>query len=259
MSISERDFTFDQFIAGQGPVHWGTTFTKQHHRNVYPSIDPTTLKLPENYTVVITGAGKGIGSFIAKAYAKAGASHIVITARTASDLDKVKAEILAINKAVTVDTCPGDATDPSSYAAISSLLEGKRLDCLVCNAGGGGDTVGAGFAPKIHETETSEFALTVSLNYLAAYYAAKHLIPPMLATPNGAKTIINITSAASHMIGHPPLAYNMSKFATNRLTEVMAEGYRDEGLLAIAIHPGAVVTPAVEKVAPFMIPSKSDT
>lgn len=236
MSISERDFTFDQFIAGQGPIHWGTTFTKQLHNNIYPSIDPTSLKLPEDYTVVITGAGKGIGSFIAKAYAKAGASHIVITARTASDLDKVKADILAINKTITVDTCPGDATDPSSYAAISLLLEGRRLDCLVCNAGGGA----TGFAPKIHETETSEFAQTINLNYLAAYYAAKHLIPPMLATPNGAKTIINITSAASHMIGHPPLAYNMAKFATNRLTEVISEGYREEGLLAIAIHPGAV-------------------
>lgn len=68
------------------------------HKTIYPSIEPSAARLPPKFVVFITGAGRECGKGIAIAYAKAGASGIIITSRTASELDEVAAEIKEISK-----------------------------------------------------------------------------------------------------------------------------------------------------------------
>lgn len=80
------DFLEDLIAGRNVPVHWGMNFTKIHN-TPGPAIDPTKVTFPSHYTVVVIGAGKGIGEYIAKAYAQAKASRILITSRTATDLD----------------------------------------------------------------------------------------------------------------------------------------------------------------------------
>lgn len=77
---------------------------------------------------------------------------------------------------------------------------------------------------------------------MSAYYMAKFLIPLMLKPPSIGKTIINISSAASHMTVGGPHSYGFAKLALTRLTQDIGENYVDEGLTAIALHPGAVLT-----------------
>lgn len=78
--------------------HTGYTFTPTTHKTIYPSIEPSAARLPPKFVVFITGSGRGCGKGIAIAYAKAGASGIIITSRTASELDEVAAEIKEISK-----------------------------------------------------------------------------------------------------------------------------------------------------------------
>ena len=239
------------------PAHWGANFTKTIHSKPTASIDPAKTTLPGGYTVVVTGAGKGLGEYIAKAYVEAKASNVIITSRTASNLEKVKRELEDIasksGRSVKVTVCPGDASKPESYLEVKRLLEnqyGGRLDCLVCNAGGG--NMVTGWEKHLHKTDTNEWDDVTYLNYLGPFYAAKHLIPLMLNTPGAGKTLINISSGASHLNSLSPNAYNISKLALNRLTENIGENYEGEGLVAIALNPGIVMTPGADPLPEFM-------
>lgn len=240
------------------PAHWGLTFTKTVHNNLYPAIEPAKFSgsFSDAYTVVVVGASQGIGEYIARAYAEAGVKNIILTARNETKLQNVKSELEKIAKGdIKVSIVTGDATKPDSYTSLAEVITksyGGRIDCLVCNAGGGyGDTL---WEPKIQHTMPEEFIGLTDINFHAAVCAAQKLVPFVLKSEG--KTVINITSAACHMVDTPPYGYSIAKLALNRFTESLAAMYKDEGLLAVALHPGTVVTPGVEERAPHLIPSE---
>lgn len=82
----------------QHPPSYGTNFTPTIHRTPSGPTDPTTTSLPTPFIVAIIGAGKGLGRQIALSYAKAGASGIVISSRTQTDLDSLEGELKAVGK-----------------------------------------------------------------------------------------------------------------------------------------------------------------
>ncbi|KAF7187069.1 Short chain dehydrogenase citE [Pseudocercospora fuligena] len=242
------------------PAHWGLTFTKTVHNNLYPSIEPSKFSrsFSDAYTVVVVGASQGIGEYIARAYAEAGVKNIVLMARNENKLQNVKVELEKIAKGeIKVSIVIGDATKPESYTEFAEVIAksyGGRIDCLVCNAGGGyGETL---WEPKLQNTSPEEFMGLTEINYHAAFLAAQKLVPFVVESEG--KTVINITSAACHMVDMPPYGYSIAKLALNRFTESLAAIYKDEGLLAVALHPGTVVTPGVEERAPHLIPMLKD-
>src|SRR3546814_14420308 len=82
---------------------------------------------------LVTGASRGIGAATARALAAKGA-HVVITARTASDLEQVEEAIFAAGGSATI--APLDLTQNDSIARLAIAL-GERwqaLDLLVLNA-----------------------------------------------------------------------------------------------------------------------------
>src|SRR6478672_10156594 len=96
-----------------------------------------TARMRMSRTVVVTGGGRGIGRAIALSFAKPGA-HIVITSRTASQLEKTAADIRA--KGAEATAIPMDVTDEASVAHGFGTLHGivKNVHVLVNNAGIGG-------------------------------------------------------------------------------------------------------------------------
>ncbi|EAU33968.1 predicted protein [Aspergillus terreus NIH2624] len=234
----------------KAPAHWGMNFTETTHQQPSRRIDPSNVTFPQGYTVVVIGAGKGIGEHIAKAYVQARAENIVITSRTGSDLDRVKKELETLaqqtGQAVKVSTLVQDATKPESYTKLKDLLEegfNGRLDTLVFCAGGG--PVGTLWTPHIDETDVDEWNESIALNFTGSYYAAKYLVPLMLRPQSHGKTIVNITSAASHFTGGniTPASYSIGKLALNRFTQILGENYADQGLVVVAVHPGSSPTP----------------
>jgi NAD(P)-dependent dehydrogenase (short-subunit alcohol dehydrogenase family) len=79
------------------PAHYGVNFTPTTHSKAEGSTDPKNNKLPSNFVVVVTGAGKGLGYHISLAYATAGAHGISISSRTKADLEDLTAKLLEIN------------------------------------------------------------------------------------------------------------------------------------------------------------------
>lgn len=173
----------------------------------------------------------------------------MIVSRTASKLNRVAEDLKAIassqGREINVLVHVGDVSKPETSKEVAELLNsecGGRLDCLVCNAGAGVSGTNI-WTKHIHDTFVDGYEYTTKLNYLSAYYAAKYLIPLMLKPQSTGKTIINISSAGAHVTQMHPHAYSIAKLALTRLTQDIGENYADEGITAIALHPGGVMTP----------------
>ena len=92
-----------------------------------------------------------------------------------------------------------------------------------------------------------DFERVIDINVLGSVRAARHFTP-LLLDSQGAKAYIVITSLAAHLTQSSltPIAYNTSKIAVCRLAEQMANDHGGDGLLAYAVHPGAVITPQTQ-------------
>src|ERR1700753_3441171 len=101
-------------MAARGfPEHYGLEFPPTLH---HEAEGPT---LPENnrssdYVVVVTGAGKGLGVYIALAYARAGATGICISSRTQGDLDSLEKQLKEVSPKLEILSEICDTTKPDA-------------------------------------------------------------------------------------------------------------------------------------------------
>lgn len=217
--------------------------TQKVFNDSYPFIDPTKANLTGK-SVLITGASKGLGQQIAISFAKAGASQIAIGARssltTTSDLIKSSAlaaglpepQVLPLNLDIASRTSVSAAAD-----TISQSFSGT-LDILINNAGmmSSTDLIGSS-DPKTWWDET------MNVNLQGTYLMTRSFLPLLLTSST--KTLINISSVGAHLVNPTLSAYQISKLAVLRLTEFVAAEYAEQGLVAIAVHPGNILTDIV--------------
>ncbi|KAL5329365.1 hypothetical protein ACEPPN_002877 [Leptodophora sp. 'Broadleaf-Isolate-01'] len=188
------------------PPHVGFNFVDTLHHDIYHNIDPTKSDLTQpSKVVLVTGAGRGIGRSIALRYAESGVAHIIICARTASELDSVEQAIRSINAGVHVTKFPLDITDEAQVTAAANRVKQDiaRLDMLINNAG-------------ITEPTASQESIIVN--------------------------VINISSIGTHIIAPGASAYQTSRLALLRLTEFVDAEYGSKGVNSVAVHPGGVLT-----------------
>ena len=104
---------------------------------------------------------------------------------------------------------------------------------------------------KLDEGDPQDFKDVFEVNVNGTYLVAHHFLP-LLRDGNDAKTFIVVNSLASLITsGHiANTAYCVSKLAQARLVEYVAEQYGHEGVLAVAVHPGAVLTEMAAQTAP---------
>jgi NAD(P)-dependent dehydrogenase (short-subunit alcohol dehydrogenase family) len=218
----------------------GIDFTTARH-DTYPYIDPTKYDLTGK-SVLITGASKGVGKATALSYAKAGASHIALAARSSltAIIDEVKQAALAANRpAPTVLAVQIDVTDQSSVSAavetISSAFS-NRLDILVNNAGYLSEFSG------IPDSNPDEWWKDWEVNVKGVYLVTRAFWPLLVAS--SLKIIINVASIGAMMISPGSSAYGSTKLAVLRFTEYINQDHGEgkDGLCAIAMHPGGVMT-----------------
>jgi len=186
-----------------------------------------------NKTVVITGAGSGIGRAIAVEYAKAGAKVLavdVVEDRLQALAAELKAsggivEILKVNVSVEAEV----------EGMINNVYElWGKLDVLINNAG-----IMDSFAGVAEMTiETWNRVLAINLN--GPMYAIHHAVPRMIAAGGG--SIINTASIAGIGGAAAGAAYTVSKHGLVGLTKSTAWMYTQKGLRCNAICPGGVPT-----------------
>lgn len=221
------------------------TFTKTTHGPKIPENLNVTTKLDREFTVLILGAGEGIGEHIAYAYAEAGAATIILTARRLENLEQVKKQIrikTELNATKPhVEIASVDILSSSSMQDLANFVTSKtnRLDCVIVNAA---------YAPpvllKSHLDRPEDVQRAFDVNAMGTFHAAHYFVPMLLDTAGGAKQFIAVGSmAAGIRRGHiANLGYCVSKMAQARMIEYLYEQYADQGLFSICVHPGAVNT-----------------
>jgi NADP-dependent 3-hydroxy acid dehydrogenase YdfG len=187
----------------------------------------------EGKTAIITGAGRGIGRAIARAFAAEGAT-VVLAARSRADLATVAAEVReAGGQALAIPT------DVTQDAAVDTLVEqataqGQRIDILVTSAGL------ASFGP-VADTKPADWDAMLSLNLRAAIMCCRAVLPTMIRQRSG--TILNLSSIASRRALPGSAVYTASKAGLEAFSRVLAEELRPHGIRVGVLVPGAVDTP----------------
>ncbi len=206
----------------------------------------------DNKVAIITGAGKGIGAAITRAFAEAGAD-VVIGARTEADLQQVAADVEAFGrKALIVPT------DVLEFEQLQTLAERAmdtfgRIDIVVNNAGG--------FPPKpALDTTARELEGAFRFNVTTAFELSR-ICAPLMVESAGGGAILNISSIAGHKPTPWFAAYGTAKGALSLLTQELAQEFAPKVRVnAIAVGStrtdalNTVLTPEVEKTMVELTP-----
>ncbi len=189
---------------------------------------------------IITGASKGIGESIARAYAQAGA-RVVVNSRKQEAVDEVAALINAENaqntegslSAIGVAGQVGNAADCQKIFDAAMAAFG-RVDIIVNNAASN-----PVFGP-VEQTDDRAFNKIMEVNVKAPFELAKLCLPVMQA--NGGGSIVNISSIGGVSPENFLGIYSVSKAALISLTKVMAMEWGKYNIRANVICPGLIQT-----------------
>ncbi|MFW0794914.1 SDR family oxidoreductase [Gordonia sp. CPCC 205515] len=164
-------------------------------------------------TIVVTGAGGGIGAAIVRRLIGADA-RVVGLDRTAGD--GVRAF---------------DVTDPAQWSGLAFELADDGVHGLV-------NCAGITRRARIDTVSADDMAAAYAVNVIGPTLAIQALAP--LMPPGG--SIVNIGSIAA-LTAHYPVAYTTSKWALRGLTHTAALALGDSGIRVNIVHPGFIDTP----------------
>ena len=176
-------------------------------------------------TVLVTGAGRGLGASIAERCVHSGATVIAGDIAFAEDVS---------GSAHRVEL---DVTDASAWSRVGDIVRRGhgRLDVLVNNAG-------ILRAAPLRDMKAEDFRGTLEVNVVGALHGIQAFLRLHEATGGGTGSIINISSVRGLVGGHGLGAYSTSKFALRGLTKVAAIELGPLGVRVNAVCPGPVVT-----------------
>lgn len=228
-------------------------FTQGQHNKAGHVLSSTANSLPKPYHVCVIGASNGIGAGVATSYARAGCTALVIASRDVAAMASVAESVRSISPSMTVYVQPCDITSPASVRALSEFVSetlGDRLDVLAVSSGYSGT-----LQLKITDgsPEDGEWAQALAVNVLGTYHAAHYFVPLLLASPPGSAKAFVVVGSIAGAITKGTIAnskYCIGKMGQTRIVEHMANQFREEGLFAVAVHPGSVLTDTAALSAP---------
>ena len=186
----------------------------------------------EGSSVVITGAGSGIGAALARRAAKMG-SKVCVSDRDGDKAAAVAAEIGGMSVACDV------RDEAQIQALISEATETQGpVDIYVSNAGlGGGD-------PSHAASQSNEmWQLNWDVHVMSHVYASRALLPDMIARGSG--HLVNVASAAGLLNQIGDAAYSATKHAAVSFAESLAITHGKEGIGVSVVCPQYVATPLI--------------
>jgi NAD(P)-dependent dehydrogenase (short-subunit alcohol dehydrogenase family) len=181
-------------------------------------------------TVLITGAGRGIGLELARLYADRG-DTVIGTVRS----PEKAAALTALGAGVTV--LPLDVTDEASHATLARTLAGRPIDILIANAG----ILGARGGLDDPTNTAALWTAHMATNVMGVFFTARTLAANVAAA-KGRIAIISSRMGSSAAAGGNTYAYRASKAAAANLAANLAAELKPKGVAVAAYHPGWVRT-----------------
>lgn len=195
----------------------------------------------KNKCALLMGATSGIGQNCAEMFAREGA-RIVLTGRRVAQGEAVARSIIEAGGDAMFQRC--DVTEPVSVEEAVQCAVGRfgRLDILLNNAGGSGNTDGPATTAAL-----DEFWNKIRVDYFGTFLALRFAIPELVKSGGG--SVINMVSMAGfgNLTGGRS-AYASSKAAVMNLTRTTAHTFAKDRVRVNAVAPAAVGTDRIKKM-----------
>lgn len=194
-------------------------------------------------TVLVTGAGQGVGREVAR-YCAAHGAHVVVNDYYLDRAEPVAAEIAAAGGYATAIRC--DVTDPEAVADMVGRVEHDLggVDVLVNNAGNAGPVQDAmAPSPPFWESDPKEWEPWVAVNFYGVLHCCHAVLPGMVERGRG--RIVTLISDAGR-VGEPNLAvYSGAKAGAGGFSRALAKAVGRHGVTVNCVALSAVRTPGV--------------
>ncbi len=177
-------------------------------------------------TVLITGAGRGLGRSLAERYAAAGWTvHAVLrdpAARAGLD-SRIRPHLM-------------DVTDRALRTRLAGDLADTALDLLINNAGVYGPR-----EQRLGDIDEAAWDEAFRVNCMAPYFMAEALLPALARARGKVVTVTSIMGSIGQARGGGYI-YRSTKAAANMAMKLFAGDVAGQGITAVTIHPGWVRT-----------------
>jgi len=193
--------------------------------------------MTQTKTIVITGAGTGIGAACARRLAQEGA-NVALVGIQREPLEQVARETGGLVLA-------GDAADPNVWQGFAAQI-GQRfggMDALIASAGGHG-------LGSVTEISQEEWAASLRHNLDTAFQSARACLPSLIERRG---SIVLLGSIAGLAAGRGVCGYTTAKHALMGLSRSLARDYGPQGVRVNCVCPGWVRTPLADaQMQPLM-------
>lgn len=194
------------------------------------------MKSFANKTVVVTGAGSGIGRALALELSHRGAC-LALSDVNEGGLERTKELILNDHPDAKVHTYVVDVADQAAMKQFSNDVSQKfpRVNVLINNAG-------VALSARLEEVSRDDFEWLMNINFWGVVNGCEAFLPLLKASGNG--HIANLSSVFGLMSLPKQGTYNASKFAVRGYTEAL----RQEMIVSKSpvgvscVHPGGIAT-----------------
>ena len=184
-------------------------------------------------TLLLTGAGGGIGFELARQYAADG-WHVIATCRN----PVAAGRLAALPGAITVETL--DVTDRAAVDDLAARYAGRPIDLLYLNAG-----INPQAGAALADTDFAVWPQVFDVNVIAPFYMATCLIGNVAASER--RLVVAMGSMAGSFAAAFPgnYVYRSSKAALHNVMKALAADVADRGISVVVMHPGQVRVPRV--------------
>jgi NAD(P)-dependent dehydrogenase (short-subunit alcohol dehydrogenase family) len=182
-------------------------------------------------TILITGAGRGLGRELARQYAEDGWRVISTVRKPVADLP----ESLTLDVAKTADA-----------KRLSSQLRGVAIDVLYCNAGIIGKR-----GNRFGSFDYADWEEILRVNLLGAASVIEALVENVAASERKTVCVMSSRLGSITQTSGETLPYATSKAALNLLAKGLAATLAPRGITVVALSPGWVKTDMGGESAPL--------
>ncbi|HZV68941.1 MAG TPA: glucose 1-dehydrogenase [Saprospiraceae bacterium] len=195
------------------------------------------MKLLENKTAIVTGAGSGIGKAIALLFANEGAKVIASDINEAGGNQTVAEIHIAGGESIFVKADIANPQDSENLVA-QAIKKYGSLQIAVNNAGIAGPIQPTGEYP------IEGWNKVIQINLSGVFYGMRYQIPAMLSSGEGA--IVNIASILGQVGTKFSPAYVAAKHGVVGLTKTAALEYAQQNIRINSVGPGYIKTPLLD-------------
>jgi NAD(P)-dependent dehydrogenase (short-subunit alcohol dehydrogenase family) len=184
----------------------------------------TTDRGLDGRVALVTGASRGTGAAIARAFAEGGA-RVGMLSRSGGDLD--------LGDGVLGVAC--DVSDRAQvFAAVEQVVERfGSLDCVIANAG-------VGMYGNFLELAPEHMEAMIDVNLKGTLYTAAATLPYLISAGGG--DFVSLASVAGLRAFPGETVYNASKFGQVGFTRSLDHELREHGVRATSLCPGGIAT-----------------